>query len=211
VRFLPLLPFHPSLSVLSLPPVPSHPPPFPQPALRGTLEALEAAHKSGTVKQFILTSSFAAMSDYKKGLNPGYRYTSEDWCPLTYEEAKATPDQVAVYVASKTFAEKAAWEFVEEKKPAFSLTTCVSSSTFLPSTLLTPHTDSILPTHVLGATAQPLKSLDGLSLSAAWLSHALDKPFLLPTPIPVRPLSLDSPLYRACPVLTRFLPPFSSS
>ncbi|GAA5885637.1 hypothetical protein JCM6882_007507 [Rhodosporidiobolus microsporus] len=136
------------------------------PALRGTLEALESAHKSGTVKQVVLTSSFAAMSDYTKGLWPGKRYTEEDWCPQTWEEAKDSPDQTFVYVTSKKYAEKAAWDFVEEKTPAFSLT-------------------SILPVHVLGRTDQPISSIDELSTSAAWIRHLLDKPFLLPCPIPM--------------------------
>ncbi|GAA5830714.1 hypothetical protein JCM11251_001052 [Rhodosporidiobolus azoricus] len=136
------------------------------PALRGTLEALESAHKAETVKQFILTSSFAAMSDYTKGLWPGKTYSENDWCPHTWEEAKNSNDQTFVYVTSKKYSEKAAWDFMAEKKPAFSLT-------------------SILPVHVIGRTDQPISSLDGLSTSAAWIRHFLDKPFLLPCPIPM--------------------------
>ncbi|GAA6027616.1 hypothetical protein JCM8097_007948 [Rhodosporidiobolus ruineniae] len=135
------------------------------PALRGTLEALEAAHKAGTVTHFVLTSSFAAMQDYHQGLRPGYRYGEDDWCPLTWEEAKTSEDQSLVYVASKAYSERAAWDFVEEKKPNFSLTT-------------------ILPTYVLGATDQPISTVSELSISAAWLSNQLDKPSLLPTAIP---------------------------
>ncbi|BGP15806.1 hypothetical protein JCM10213_005712 [Rhodosporidiobolus nylandii] len=135
------------------------------PALRGTLEILEASHRAGTVKQIVLTSSFAAMSDYKKGLNPGKRYTEEDWCPLTWEEAKRSDDQTLVYVASKVHAEKAAWRFVEEEKPAFSLTT-------------------ILPVFILGRTAQPISSPEELSVSAGWIREFLDKPELPAIPLP---------------------------
>ncbi|GAA5968727.1 hypothetical protein JCM11641_000711 [Rhodosporidiobolus odoratus] len=135
------------------------------PALRGTLEILEAAHKAGSVRIMVITSSFAAMSDYKKGLNPGKRYTGADWCPLTWEEAKVSTDQTLVYVASKAHAEKAAWKFMEEEKPGFTMTT-------------------ILPVHVLGRTAQPVKTPQDLSVSAGWIREFLDKPTLLPVPIP---------------------------
>lgn len=49
---------------------------------------------------------------------------------------------------------------------------------------------STLPTHVLGATAQPIQSVNDLSLSVVWLARSLDKPFLLPVPISVRFISL---------------------
>jgi nucleoside-diphosphate-sugar epimerase len=61
-----------------------------QPAIRGTLEILESAQKAGTVARIVITSSFAALQDYAKGVRPGYTYSVKDWCPLTYEDGKVS-------------------------------------------------------------------------------------------------------------------------
>lgn len=61
-----------------------------QPAVRGTLEILESAQRAGTVSRIVITSSFAALQDYAKGVRPGYTYTVDDWCPLTYEDGKVS-------------------------------------------------------------------------------------------------------------------------
>lgn len=47
-----------------------------------------------------------------KGAWPEHTYSEADWSPLTHKEALES--QSAGYRASKTFAEKAAWEFVEQ-------------------------------------------------------------------------------------------------
>jgi nucleoside-diphosphate-sugar epimerase len=60
-----------------------------RPAIRGTLEILEAAHRAGSVKRVVVTSSFAAMENYGAGLAYKHVYTEEDWCQLTYDHAKA--------------------------------------------------------------------------------------------------------------------------
>ena len=70
----------------------------------------------------VITSSLASMLDLKKGLWPGHTYTEQDWNPETYEGA-AAGDIVTAYTASKSLAERAAWDFVEQKKPNFSITT----------------------------------------------------------------------------------------
>ena len=59
--------------------------------------------------------------NFKAGLRPGYTYSEKDWNPITAEEA--TQDSVRGYQASKTFAETAAWDFVEKEKPNFTLST----------------------------------------------------------------------------------------
>ncbi|KAG8819819.1 methylglyoxal reductase (NADPH-dependent) gre2 [Serendipita sp. 401] len=92
-----------------------------KPAVQGTLNLLNAVHKlAPNVKRVIITSSFAAMINPKQGNWPGHVYNEEDWNPVTEEEA-LTGDGITVYRASKTFAEKAAWKFMEEKKPSFDL------------------------------------------------------------------------------------------
>lgn len=63
------------------------------------------------------------MQDYSLGNRPSYVYSSKDWSPLTYEDGKNSKDQLEVYLASKKLSEEAAWKFVEEKKPGFTLST----------------------------------------------------------------------------------------
>jgi len=57
----------------------------------------------------------------------GKVYTDKDWFPVTYDQAKNSTVPYFVYSASKSLAEKAAWDFVEEKKPGFTLTTILPS------------------------------------------------------------------------------------
>lgn len=114
-------------------------------AVDGTTGILKAIKTyAPTVKRVILTSSYAAMVDYGKPLS--HIYTEADWNPITEEEAhKSGP---FAYLASKTFAEKAAWRFVEEEKPGFSLTT-------------------INPPLVFGPVIHALSSLDSINTSNA--------------------------------------------
>jgi len=90
------------------------------PAIIGTTGILKAIKKSApTVKRVVITSSFAAILNVKA--TPGYEYSEKDWNPVTEEEAVENPTNA--YRASKTFAERAAWEFVEREKPNFTLAT----------------------------------------------------------------------------------------
>lgn len=83
------------------------------PAVDGTLRAVRAAQAAG-VHRVILTSSCAAI--YKSaGKAPGAVSTEDMW-------TDADADYVSAYEASKTLAEKAAWDFVAEH-PEMQLTT----------------------------------------------------------------------------------------
>ena len=86
---------------------------FIKPAVEGTLRVLKAC-ADADVQKVVLTSSFAAV---------GYGhprekevYTEEDWSSVDGE--------ISAYAKSKTLAEKAAWEFVEnlEESKRFDLT-----------------------------------------------------------------------------------------
>lgn len=108
------------------------------PAINGTLRILQAAHKynqnhSKQIKRIVITSSFAAINDASKGLRPDYCYTENDWCPLTYSNgADAKNDYLTVYRASKTCAERAAWEFIDKEKPTFTIATICAPMVFGP-------------------------------------------------------------------------------
>jgi nucleoside-diphosphate-sugar epimerase len=89
------------------------------PAINGTVGILKAIQKNApSVKRVAITSSFAAILDGAKGnAIPDTTYSEKDWNPITLEEADKHP--AWGYRASKTFAEKAAWDFVEKEKPNF--------------------------------------------------------------------------------------------
>jgi nucleoside-diphosphate-sugar epimerase len=112
------------------------------PAIIGTTGILRAVKKSApSVKRVVITSSFAAIlnaSQHEK------TYSEKNWNPITWEEAVQNPANA--YRASKTFAEKAAWEFVEKEKPNFDVAT-------------------INPPLVLGPVVHYFNSLDAINTS----------------------------------------------
>lgn len=113
------------------------------PAIIGTTGILKAikAH-APTVTRVALTSSFAAIT------NPSSHpdtYDERSWNPVTMDEALHS-DAGTAYRGSKTFAERAAWDFVESEKPNFSLTT-------------------LCPPLVMGPVVHYLTSLDSLNTS----------------------------------------------
>jgi len=120
------------------------------PAMKGTTEILSSIQRHNpSVKRVVLTSSFASIWNGSKGNWPEHTYTEADWNPITYEEAaEDSTDGVIAYCASKTFAEKAAWDYVAQHKPNFTLTT-------------------ICPPMVYGPAAHSIESLDNLNTSSA--------------------------------------------
>ncbi|KAF7553696.1 hypothetical protein G7Z17_g3430 [Cylindrodendrum hubeiense] len=97
---------------------------FLEPAQKGTVEILQGITRvAPTVKRVILTSSIASVMDFSapKETNPAKIYTAEDWNPTTWEAALSAPVINTAYVASKKFAEKAAWDFIAQQNPGFDL------------------------------------------------------------------------------------------
>lgn len=94
-----------------------------QPAIKGTESLLQAAFKFGPdVKKIVVTSSFASMWHYPLDLTDhSVVYTEKDWNTIARDEVK--DDMHLGYLASKLYAEKAAWDFLESKKPNFTITT----------------------------------------------------------------------------------------
>ncbi|KAF2724988.1 NAD(P)-binding protein [Polychaeton citri CBS 116435] len=115
------------------------------PAIVGTTGVLKSIKKSApTVKHVVITSSFASIIDASKGSWPEHTYTESDWNPITHEQAIESPQNG--YRASKTFAERAAWDFIETEKPGFALST-------------------MCPPLVLGPIIHNLQTLDNLNTS----------------------------------------------
>lgn len=115
------------------------------PAVIGTTGILKSVKKNApSVKRVVITSSFASILNPFKGAAPGKTYSESDWNPITHEQALENPANG--YRASKTFAEKAAWDFVEKEKPNFDVAT-------------------ICPPLVFGPIVHYLNSLDALNTS----------------------------------------------
>ncbi|KAH8806523.1 hypothetical protein DL96DRAFT_1698918 [Flagelloscypha sp. PMI_526] len=78
-----------------------------QAAIEGTLNIIRQAEKAG-IKKVVFTSSFATVRNAKNS------FTAEDWNPVTKEEALAgTLSEMGAYAASKTYAERAVWDWAE--------------------------------------------------------------------------------------------------
>jgi nucleoside-diphosphate-sugar epimerase len=102
-----------------------------KPALRGTLSLLASAEKANKLKSVVVTGSFASVIDLMQDLRPGYIYTPKDWSPLTYELAadpaldlSKWPERYrpfVTYTTSKKVAERGAWDWWAEHKPAWDL------------------------------------------------------------------------------------------
>ncbi|KAG7913648.1 hypothetical protein KL927_005234 [Ogataea polymorpha] len=118
------------------------------PALKGTQTVMEAAAAHKSIKRVVITSSFAAVFDATKGLQPNVVLTEEDFSPLTYEDGVNASDPAVAYRASKIVGERAAWDFISQRKPSFDISV-------------------LCPPMVYGplATTELLSSLDNLNFS----------------------------------------------
>ncbi|KAJ5492784.1 hypothetical protein N7539_001530 [Penicillium diatomitis] len=77
------------------------------PARDGTLRVLRAA-RDASVKRVVVTSSFAAIGQGHRGRDPSKPFTEEDWTDLS-------GPGVGAYEKSKTIAERAAWDFIDQE------------------------------------------------------------------------------------------------
>ena len=84
---------------------------FVKPAVEGALRALKFADKHN-IKKVVLTSSFAAVGDTFDGTTS---FNETHW-------SDASNDKMTFYSKSKTLAEKAAWDYVQENNVSFPLT-----------------------------------------------------------------------------------------
>jgi len=79
-------------------------------AVNGTMNVIKQATKKG-IKSFSVISSIGAVWDRN---NIKSRYNSDDWNPITKEQILSeTLDPLSSYSGSKTWAERAVWEFAE--------------------------------------------------------------------------------------------------
>lgn len=110
------------------------------PAINGVQGILKAAAATPSVQRVVITSSFASVVDLDRRAPPYFTYTSDDWNPLTYEEAvDPSASAVVAYRGAKKFSELAAWDFVKAESgqqpgppPHFDLVTLCPPMTFGP-------------------------------------------------------------------------------
>lgn len=115
-----------------------------QPAVRGTLNLLEAAAKGASIKRIVVTSSIAAV------LEPGYWTNSSDHVVVSVQYRSRDPEGIPVsntrsaYRLSKAKALNSSEEFMKREKPGFDLI-------------------NIMPSYVIGPNALDTKPEDILS------------------------------------------------
>ncbi|KAF5100451.1 hypothetical protein DV451_002552 [Geotrichum candidum] len=93
------------------------------PAVEGTKYVLKAAHEYGpNIKKFVFTSSIVATVNL--GSPPENQVITEDsWSSISNDPEELDKSWNEAYSASKTYAERAVWEFKETVKPQFSINT----------------------------------------------------------------------------------------
>lgn len=91
------------------------------PSVEGTQGLLRAAAAEPSVRRVVITSSsFAATySEHKVG----HDVTTTSWNDAVVEPAETNKNPKDVYAASKVLSEKAAWQFMADHTPQFTLTT----------------------------------------------------------------------------------------
>ncbi|GAA6061685.1 hypothetical protein JCM10212_005977 [Sporobolomyces blumeae] len=125
---------------------------FIEPAVEGTLSVLRAAKAAG-IRRIVITSSFAAVTNFEKG-GPwrDYTYTDKDWNPTTLEQACESGRIGAfVYSASKTLAEKAAHDYASKNG--------LSVTTLNPPMIYSPPLQSISSPEEINTSSNAIFSL----------------------------------------------------
>ncbi|KAG5357995.1 putative NADPH-dependent methylglyoxal reductase GRP2 [Yarrowia sp. B02] len=104
-----------------------------EPAVDGTLTVLKAIKQHAPkVTKVVITSSFAAMMNWNEVGDASAVVTEKSWNPVSWDEAAQKGNVILTYLASKKFAEKAAWDFLESEKPNFGITTVNPAYVFGP-------------------------------------------------------------------------------
>jgi len=103
------------------------------PTIASVKNALASALKESGLKSFVLTSSSTAAT--KPYPNKEFHIDASTWNEADIEAAWAPPPYErsrawAVYAASKAQGERAAWEFVKEHKPHFTVNTILPNANF---------------------------------------------------------------------------------
>jgi nucleoside-diphosphate-sugar epimerase len=128
--------------------------------VNGIRAILEEAQSESSIKRFVYTSSsnaatkpFVGEARYVDSSSWNDDILEEAWAPPPYESDRA----YAVYAASKVACERAAWEFMRDRRPGFAFNT-------------------VLPNYTSGIILQPL-SISGAGSTARWVRDVFDHPY----------------------------------
>ncbi|CAH2350419.1 putative NADPH-dependent methylglyoxal reductase Grp2p [[Candida] railenensis] len=136
------------------------------PAVEGTKNALSAIATYGPqIKKVVVTSSYAAIGHHDVDAVASNTFTEDSWNEITWERSKG--NALDGYYGSKTFAEKAAWDFVKEKKPNFTLSTVNPVYVFGPQAFASDATGTLNTSAEVINSILKLKSDDEVPSSAA--------------------------------------------
>jgi nucleoside-diphosphate-sugar epimerase len=103
--------------------------------VKSVISVLKATAAQPTIKHFVLTSSSYACFFPRPNveLDVGEHMWNEESVEKAYSLAETDPLKPwHVYAASKVLIEKAAWKFMKEEQPAFSMNTIMPNATFGP-------------------------------------------------------------------------------
>ncbi|VVT54543.1 uncharacterized protein SAPINGB_P004128 [Magnusiomyces paraingens] len=119
------------------------------PAIKGTKNILRAIKTHAPqVTTVVITSSNAAINNVSKYYDHSFVHTEKTWADVTWDQAIS--DLNLTYRGSKTFAERAFWDFIAEEKPNFTGTT-------------------VNPTLIFGPLLQQVASPEAINTSNAFL------------------------------------------
>ncbi|RMX90014.1 hypothetical protein D0869_00441 [Hortaea werneckii] len=101
------------------------------PTVKGTLNILKSASKEPSIKSVVYTSSSTAV--LLPEANKEIAVTKDTWNQKAIDMAyQPDPNGYVVYGASKTMAEKAFWEAIEQTKPPFQTSAVLPNTNFGP-------------------------------------------------------------------------------
>ncbi|KAF8528742.1 hypothetical protein JB92DRAFT_2805139 [Gautieria morchelliformis] len=137
-------------------------------AIGGTMNIMQQAYKAKVFKITVL-SSFAAVFTKPEDLADGSRvFTDKDWRQVSKEDVTPDAPAITTYAASKTLAERAAWEFAEAHPE-------IDLITLLPAYVYGPFAPSLVISNIssLSTNAEIYQLLSGASPDSS-TQHAVD-------------------------------------
>lgn len=93
------------------------------PSVQGALGILRAAAAAPSVQRVVLTSSSFAATYSHFEPDKAHDVTSDSWNEEVARRAKTNGNKKDIYAASKVLSEQAAWDFMRQESPHFTLTT----------------------------------------------------------------------------------------
>jgi nucleoside-diphosphate-sugar epimerase len=136
---------------------------FIDPAVKGTLNILEAAKKSGSVRRVVITSSILGITSYKDHVTPGDTIFNEKSRTTSYPEPYADASEAYAVGKAKALNETEAWMEREKASITFDVVNIFPGFVIGRDELMTDASDAFRGTNkvILG----PIKGLDWGSVS----------------------------------------------